>query len=495
MADSPALVGLGVRSPDMVGKLSALLSIKQQQQQLRAQTAEASGAVQSQDQRAGIANYMKAKLGTHVNEDGTVDTVAIANDPDFLSVAGDAAPQILSNLNTVRSQQIEAKQNLFNLNESQRKGVVDTVTAGLSDPDIMGIDPHAPDAEEKNAKAKQKLNVLLEQYYESHGKDVIPAIAAYAPAIKNAPPGALPNVLKTMQLSTMDVSKQIAARTPNLVSTGDKLTNINPSADQTPDMKIGLPPGVYLNKDGAQFVVDENGKVARELGTGGGSGNGEEPRKFLQPGPGQKDLEEHVSKVREADSDITKGYGASKHVNEEILRLSADTATGPGTATWHKIIGQVTGLGGGNQIADYQKIGAYLDRQAAQSATQMGLPNTNAGLDTAASLSGTTDYTPEALQTKVNLTDALVEGAHQYRNGLDKLIGTGKNQDLSNLGAFRKQWSDNFDPNIYRAENALKRGDKQELKNIQEEVGTRGMAELKVKRDNLHKLEAGELLK
>jgi hypothetical protein len=52
-------------------------------------------------------------------------------------------------------------------------------------------------------------------------------------------------------------------------------------------------------------------------------------------------------------------------------------------------------LGGGNQIADYQKIGAYLDRQAAMSATQMGLPETNAGLQTAANLSGTTEYTPE----------------------------------------------------------------------------------------------------
>jgi hypothetical protein len=197
-----------------------------------------------------------------------------------------------------------------------------------------------------------------------------------------------------------------------------------------------------------------------------------------------------VIDVRKADSD----YGQNQHVNDELIRLSKDTSTGPGTKAWHNTFGKLFGLGGGNQIADYQKIGAYLDRQAAMSATQMGLPETNAGLQTAANLSGTTDYTPAALQTKVNLTSAMVEGAHQYRHGLDKVVGTGANQDLSKLQQFRAQWADNFDPNVFRAENALRRDDKKELAEIREEVGSRGMAELKRKSENLRRLEAGELL-
>jgi hypothetical protein len=145
-------------------------------------------------------------------------------------------------------------------------------------------------------------------------------------------------------------------------------------------------------------------------------------------------------------------------------------------------------------VADFQKIGAYLDRQSALAAQQMGLPDTNAGLATAANLTGTTEYAPGALQTKVKLTDALVEGAHQYRKGLDKVVGTGANQDLSKLQQYRAQWADNFDPNVFRVENALRRDDKKELSQIREEVGSRGMAELKSKSENLRKLEAGELL-
>jgi hypothetical protein len=73
-------------------------------------------------------------------------------------------------------------------------------------------------------------------------------------------------------------------------------------------------------------------------------------------------------------------------------------------------------------------------------------------------------------------------------------VGTGQNQDLTRYNDFRAQWADNFDPNIFRAENAIRRGDKKELQAIKEEVGTRGMAELKQKSDNLHKLASGQLL-
>jgi hypothetical protein len=265
-------------------------------------------------------------------------------------------------------------------------------------------------------------------------------------------------------------------------------------------MQIGPGNEIVTDANGRQFIRNVQNNTVTPVGAPGG---GQRPRAaapspaaapdqptFTQPVPQQKELEQHVIDVRKADSD----YGQNQHVNDELIRLSKDTSTGPGTKAWHNTFGKVLGLGGGNQIADYQKIGAYLDRQAAMSATQMGLPETNAGLQTAANLSGTTEYTPEALQTKVNLTSAMVEGAHQYRHGLDKVVGTGANQDLSKLQQFRAQWADNFDPNVFRAENALRRDDKNELAEIREEVGTRGMAELKRKSENLRRLEAGELL-
>ncbi len=488
-------VGLGVQTPDMMGKLSQILSVRAQQQALRGQKAEVEGAEQTQRQRAGIAHYMATKLPKYTLEDGTIDLASISSDPDLYAVAGDKTTDVLDNLAAVKDRQVTARQSLFNLDQAKRKGVIEVTTALLSDPDVAANDPQDPQIGEKSSRAKQKLNDALTQYYDVHGKDVLPAIAAYKSALDNAPPGGMSNVLKTMQLGAISAEQQIAAQKPQLVSTGGRLTNVAPTAIPIKDVPLSLPPGVYQDASGAQFEY-KGGRLV-PLGTGGGSPSQspaaptKETRKFVQPVPQQKELEEHVSTVRKADSD----YGTNRHVNDELLRLSADTATGPGSALWHTgALGKITGTFGGNAAADYQKISAYLDRQAALSSQQMGLPDTNAGLQTAANLSGTTEYTPEALQTKVKLTDAMVEGAHQYRKGLDKVIGTGPNQDLASLQTFRGQWADNFDPNIFRVENAIRRGDTEELSQLKQELGARGMAELKKKSENLRKLERGELL-
>jgi hypothetical protein len=354
-----------------------------------------------------------------------------------------------------------------------------------------------PDVAEDTEAGRQKVNAEMIRFGEIYGADTLPVLSAYAPGLKNVPKGRMSDALRAIGMQAAHADAQIESQKPQYASKGGALTNVNPNAAGNPqDIPLTIPPGFTLTQDanGRIFAVNPQTNQVTPVGTGnaGGAPPSASPSKptFTQPVPQQKELEEHVSQVRKADSD----YGANRHVNEEIIRLSADTSTGPGTKTWHNLIGRVAGLGGGDAIADYQKISAYLDRQAAMSSQQMGLPETNAGLQTAANLSGTTEYAPGALQTKVKLTDAMVEGAHQYRKGLDKVIGTGPNQDLSKLQTFRAQWADNFDPNVFRVENAIRRGDKKELAGVREEVGSRGMAELKAKSENLRKLEAGELL-
>jgi hypothetical protein len=356
----------------------------------------------------------------------------------------------------------------------------------LSDKDVV----------EGSEKGKQKVNDAFVQYGELYGDDVLPVISAYAPGVQKAPPHALASGLRAIQMQAQSASQQVATQQRSDVSTGAVLKNVNPlaAADNTGDIPLSVGPSIQTDANGRSFIIDPRTNTARAVGAGapapGASPNQPAGPRFTQAVPGQADIQSSIETTRKADAD----YGSNRHVNDTILKLSEDTATGPGTAAWHKMLGRVAGVGGGNQIADYQTISAMLDRQAAMSAKQMGLPDTNAGLQTAAGLSGTTDYAPEALQTKVKLTDALVEGSHQYRQGLDKVVGTGQNQDLTRYNDFRAQWADNFDPNIFRAENAIRRGDKKELQAIKDEVGTRGMADLKQKSDNLHKLASGQLL-
>lgn len=479
-------VGLGVQTPDIAGKLSQLLSIQGQKQALAGQAAEVAGAQQTQRQRQALAEFDYSQL---YGPDGNISLEKI---PLIREAAGDLYPDVAPKLIDARQRQLEAQKTLFSLDSQKRDEL-----AGMMGP-LIGMD----DEKLQGQEGLQAINKTLEEFGTLHGDAALPVIAAYGPALKAARPDRRRDEIRRIQMQAQNASQQIASQQPSYLSTGPTAQQVNPTAsgDAQKSIGMGLPPGVYQDSNGAQFQL-VNGKLTplgSPTGRGGGKPSGspsapaEEPRKFMQPVPGQKDLEEHVTQTRKADSD----YGQNRHVNEEILRLSADTSTGPGSALWHTgALGKITGTFGGNAGADYQKIGAYLDRQAAMAGQQMGLPETNAGLQTAANLSGTTDYTPEALQTKVKLTDAMVEGAHQYRQGLDKVIGTGPNQDLSNLNAFRGQWADNFDPNVFRAENAIRRGDKAELAAIKDEVGSRGMAELKRKSENLRKLEAGELLK
>lgn len=470
MAGEYTGVGLGVQSPDMLTKLSELLTIRGQQ-------AQVSGLQQTQRQRAALAKY---DFGKHIGEDGTVDLNSLTTDPELRAAAGDQYLDILSHAATAKQQQLEAKSKLVGLKGEQRNALSDMLGPLLSDKDVV----------EGSDKGKQKVNDAFVQYGELYGKDVLPVISAYAPGVQKAPPHQLAAGLRAIQMQAQSASQQVATQQPSYFNRGPEAVNKNPNvaADVSPTIPLDVGPGVYTDANGRQFFGSPRAGLSP---VGGGVGTGTSPGvKFTQPVPGQKDIQTSVEATRQADAD----YGQNKHVNDTILKLSADTATGPGTETWHKALGRIAGVAGGNQVADYQTIGAMLDRQAAMSAKQMGLPDTNAGLATAASLSGTTEYAPEALQTKVKLTDALVEGSHQYRQGLDKVVGTGPNQDLTRYNDFRAQWADNFDPNIFRAENAIKRGDKKELAAIKNEVGTRGMAELKQKSDNLHKLASGQLL-
>jgi hypothetical protein len=481
------LVGLQGHSPDVLGRLSQLLTIQGQRAQVQQEQQNAS-------QRAAIAKYDWNK---HIGEDGTLDVESVANDPELQGIAGDSYIDLMSHVASAKQQQLTAKSTLLGLRSEQRKALAEMTGALRTDKDVA----------EDNDTGRQKVNDAFIQFQQVYGtRDTLPVLSAYGPPLQKAPKGRLSDALKAIQLQAFDVERQNQAQAPTYANQGAKLQNINPNADpnSAPDIALQIGPGF-------EQVTDANGRTfLRNVQTGaispmGASTAPTPPRApraapapsaapdqptFVQPVAGQKELESHVADVRKADSD----YGLNRHVNDEILRLSADTSTGPGTKAWHSAIGKVAGLGGGDAVADFQKIQAYLDRQAALAATQMGLPETNAGLATAASLTGTTEYAPGALQTKVKLTDAMIEGSHQYRQGLDKVIGTGPNQDLSKLQTFRSQWADNFDPNVFRVENAMRRGDKKELAELKKEVGPQGMSELAEKSANLRKLESGELL-
>lgn len=469
-------VGQGVQT------LSGLLGIKQQQQALQTgayqqQSAQAEAQQQQQTagQRAGIAHFMSNFDPTkHVGEDGTLNLDEVLTDPKLRQAAGDQFPALMQQMVGVKQSQLAAKQQLANLNDTLRNQFSSTVGSLRTDPDVV----------KDTSAGRQKVQKALDDFAETGGPDAARVANTYGQVISHAPPGKLTQVLSNFQLQAMDAATQTGKQAPVLTNTGAQQVNVNPQAaggnlGGTPPITNQLPPGASVVTDsfGRQFILNPQRNQVTPVGQGGGA-------EFQQPVAGQQQIMQDIDNVRKNTDVIAP---VNRNINQHLLQLSSETSTGPGTQTVQKIAAALHLPSGSN----YQQIDAYLNRQAAISASAMGVPNTNAGLAASERATGTTEYTPQALQEKVKFADALNSGAMAYRQGLDRAVGTGATPNLCNYQKFRSAWAQNFDPDVYRAEDALRRGDQAELAGIKKRLGPKGMQELATKSANLRQLENG----
>lgn len=481
MSDYPAPVAQNVNPVGQgVQTLSGLLSIQQQrlgiqqqQQGLQGQAAEVQQQQQTAYQRSGIANYMaNLDMTKHIAPDGTLDLDGILTDPKLRQASGDQFPDVAQHLIQVKQAQLASKQQLANLNGTLRDQFSSTVGSLRTDPDVV----------QDNAQGRAKVQQAMGNFAETGGPDAARIANTYAQVANHVAPGKLSQALSTFQMQAMDASTQASHQAPSLVDTGPTLQNTNPQAaggpiNGQPPITKGLAPGAVPVQDafGRTSLVNPQNASSRPI-TGSS---------FAQPVAGQQQVMDSVENARTAGDQAPM----LRNINQQLMQLSEDTKTGPGSQAVHKIAAAI-GLPSG---ARYQEITAYLDRQAAAQARTMGVPNTNAGLAASQSATGTTEYSPGALQEKVKFADALNTGAMAYRQGLDKAVGTGATPDLSKYQAWRSAWAQNFDPDVYRAEDAQRRGDKAELSALKQRLGPQAMQALATKSANLRQLENGQI--
>lgn len=478
MADFGAPVAQNVdTSPNKgIQTLSGLLGLQQQKLALQGQAADVQQTQQTARQRANVAGFMSTFDPTkHVGSDGTLDLDEVLTDPKLRAAAGDQFPQIMQSMIQAKQGQLQAKQQLANLNDSLRNQFSSTVGSLRTDPDVM----------EDNAQGRAKVHQALGDFAASGGEDAGRVAQVYGQVLQHVPPGKLSQTLSNFQLQAMDASTQSGRQAPTYAGAGNQLVQTNPQAAGGGNIPVGIAPGANVLTDayGRQFVHNPQTNSLVPLGAGPAQGTGGASG-FAQP---VADQAAALAELRETRAATAQG-GITRNVNNRLLELSKETNTGGfGTKTGQEIAATL-GLPSGTR---FQEIGAYLDRQAALQAQVMGVPHTNAGLAAAERATGTTDYTPKALQEKVKFFDALNSGSMAYRQGLDKAVGTGPTPDLSRYQAYRSAWAKNFDPDVFRVEDAQRRGDTAELESIRKRVGKTGMSDLAQKSANLRQLENG----
>lgn len=472
-----------------VDTFSSILGLKRRQANI--QSAQAQAIL---DQRKAKETQALAGIDWRQfeNDDGSYDIDAV--NKAATTVAPTIGPEFAQHWATMAQGSAETKAAFLALNKEQQSQVGSTFGAWAADKDATTTD------------LAKRLDALYDTVPRGSSADMH-TIGEHAMRIlSNSPEGQRKQVAASLSRAwtpNESLTGPGGVIAPNRVmmqgKDGLQAVEANPNAiggagPTGPQMPQGVPPGFVETHDanGRSYYVNPQTNTMLVPGAGRGpqaqAGQGGGPR-FVQPIAGQEQAQGEVNAARTADAD----YGQNRFVNDQILRLSKNVATGPGTDIWHHALGAIAGPAGGNNVADYQTISAYLDRQAALLSHQMGVPNTNAGLQAAAGAAGTTGYQPEALQAKVRLTDAMIEGAHRYRQGLDKVVGTGPNQDLAKYQTFRNAWTSNFDPTAMMLVNAKKRGDNDEYKSILNGLSADQRKELAAKARALDSLSRGEI--
>lgn len=487
MAEAYTGIGLGVQTPDIMTKLSNLLTVKSQQQALQGQAAEVAGAQQTQRQRGALAKY---NFGKHIGEDGTVDLNSLTTDPDLREAAGDQYLEVLSHAAVAKQQQLEAKSKLVGLKSEQRNALSDMLGPLLSDKDVV----------EGNEKGKQKTNDAFVKYGELYGPDVLPVISTYAPGVQNAPPHGLAAGLRAIQMQAQSASQQVATQQRSDVNTGAVFKNVNPlaAADNTADIPLTVGPGVQILTDqaGAQFAYNPQTNQVTPVGAGKGATPPAQPnappapsappgQPFRQPTyPGQAhDIQTQQTEVQNIRATADRAP-LNRNIYKHVLTLADDTTTGQlaGWAQKNPVIGQMFG-------DNYQELGKYLEKNAIENMTAMGGPPSDARLSAATAANGSTHFNAKALKAVTQFNYATNTGLEKYRQGVDKAVGT-KNPDYGQLPAFKAEWAKNFDVDVFRLENALADGDKKGADQILSDLSPQQAADLMQKRKNLEALAA-----
>lgn len=191
--------------------------------------------------------------------------------------------------------------------------------------------------------------------------------------------------------------------------------------------------------------------------------------------------------------DVDSTYGNGMATAYQIRQLSVSTNTGPGTPEFVRFVGAIGARLGVNNVADYQTLGAALDRQIANVRSSLGLPATNEGLATARVAAGDLTYQRDAINAKNDYYESLTELAHRYRTGLDRVEGFSGNASPTAVNQYKAAFTANANPIAQEYELAKSRGDIATMTKIASNLSPKQAQQMQRKISNMAYIEQGQL--
>lgn len=447
MAGEFTAVGLGSQPPDMMMKLSQLLSVRGQQQALQGQAAEVAGAQQTQHQRAALAKY---DWNRHLGEDGTIDLNTLT-DPELQKAAGDQYPELIQRMTQAKTAQTESRRTLTALRNDQREAFGSIMNGLRSDKDVS----------EDNEKGRQKVNEAMIQFGEMYGEDVLPVLQAYAKPLQGAPKGRLSDALRAVGLQAMSAGAQIGAQQPQYTSTGGQLTNVNPNA-------AGVPPSLPLTiGPGEQDVIttDQLGNQNRVLRTPRGDIAATAPLGGPDGGPARFGVGERHAFESQANANfeaVTANRTAASMAPQQLdqidkaLNLSKSVSTGAWAAKRGEIesgLGSlIPGYQGVDDASKLQLLDKFAERIATDASRVLGVnATTDAQRESIHKQNANIGYTPKAVQDVLQYAKAQTM-AMEAKGNAQEIWLMQEGNGITKQHEFETKFRQAYDPRVFQFE-------------------------------------------
>lgn len=394
-------------------------------------------------------------------------------------------------------------------------GIVSRLTGLINNPLVIAAerDPRVAEAN------KDQLNRIVSEYGRQQAKELgIPteiaesAIAPYLTTAAQSPSG-FRQFLKEKLLSTVDSSSRIQALQPTgtAVTTGAGGGTVSTSEFGSTPQGTVLPGTSFTTQlpPGQTYIATEGDGTGLAAGTpyvagpAGPTPTGQPPGTTFggQPAPTvrQKPLPtgltptvvqaapmvippgetaqtaEAAKQIQLSSNAAAKSVAQSTFNNNQIIGLADNALAGLGAQT-------VANLGGGfafvpwtsDATSNRQKLGDFLARETLTLASAGGL-GTDAARGLQEKLTGTTNWTPEAIKSTARINRALSTGVNLFNEGVNNAVADKNNKyGVNNPFAardYQNRWSQIADVNAFRLMDLMKNNDTVGMASLVKELG------------------------
>ena len=504
---------------DLIGGISNIQNFQQQQQLMPLQLERAQLELQKQrantplemEQKALELNKLRATNPSEIARLQSLSKQQLGTEQPTITSAEEAAAQA----------KIGTKAKLYELNTKQSDEMLSGFGALLADPRV-----HLGHKGKEQQDAAHDAILDMKKNLENKGIDA-KTVDAYTHKLTDIAlnkPNLLPQALKNivnMGANTQQFSQLNAA--PTGVSTGSYQNlvpvsqfqqgkpiqsfkqEIGPGQRYVPTNRVdpeGNPTALVYSADGTLLgeqvipagVNPQANAPANQPPIPAGA-----PNAIMPNAPVRLPYEtsETISAARNTQlksNEAALGVQQTQFNNNQIIKLADQALTGAGAQALAKLGGGYAAIPWSADATDnLQKLGHYMALETKNLAASSGL-GTDAARGIAGQVSGTTEWTKDAIKSTARINRALSTSTDLFNQGLNKSIAGAKNNPLAGR-EFSNKWSSLADINTIRLMDAARNKDNDEIKNIVDSLGgpnSDGYKKLLLKAGSLNNLIKGQ---